>query len=262
MTDEFPVLIGICFDAEALWLGRNSANAERPVLLSHGAFAAKEGLDPLLALLERHRAKATFFVPGITAERYADAVRAIHGRGHEIASHTYSHRPVFGLSADQERSELVRGIEAVEQICGVRPVTWRSAAWEWSANTLDLLLSEGVTVSANFHDRIRPYRHEKNGKPVDLVELPVQWHLADAPFFGYGGDPQRRIASAAEAEAVWMEEFEASYDWPGAFFHLTLHVQLIGHPGRLKMLDRVLSRIRAKPNALIMTCKQLAAGVP
>lgn len=259
MSEIYPVVLGICLDAEAIWLGKNPANADRPVLLSNGTFAVREGLDPLLDLLDRHDARASFFVPGITAERHPEAVRRIAARGHELGSHTWGHRAVTGLTREEERSELLRGIEAVERAAGRRPVSWRSASWEWSAHTLDLLLEAGVAVSANFHDRIRPYRHSRDGRPLPLVELPVQWHLADAPFFLYGGDLQRRIRPAAEAEAVWMDEFEAGADWPGTFFHLTLHVQLIGHPGRLRMLDRVLTRIRSHPRARILTCEALAA---
>lgn len=262
MTQTYPVVIGIDFDAEASWIGKNPANASRPVLLSNGTFAVREGLVPLLDLLDHHRVHATFFVPGMTADRHPDAVRSIAARGHEVASHTYGHRAVAGLSREEERDQLVRGIEAVENVTGSRPVSWRSASWEWSDHTLDLLLDNGVTVSANFHDAIRPYRHMRDGVGLPLVELPVQWHLADAPFFLYGGDLQRRIRPAAEAEAVWMDEFEAGYDWPGTYFHLTLHVQLMGHPGRLRMLDRVLGRIRGHARARFLTCEQLATSIP
>ena len=60
---------------------------------------------------------------------------------------------------------------------------WRSPSWEWSDRTLDYLLEAGITISANYFDRVRPYRHVRDGKPLPLVELPVQWHLADAPYF-------------------------------------------------------------------------------
>ncbi|MCB1546687.1 MAG: polysaccharide deacetylase family protein [Hyphomicrobiaceae bacterium] len=261
MTGTFPVVIGICLDAEAIWLGRDGAAANRPVLLSHGAFAIREGLAPLLALLERHGARATVFVPGITAERYPDAVRRVAEAGHEIGSHGHGHKPVIGVPRDEERRELLGGIDAIEAVLGRRVTAWRSPSWEWSANTLDLLLEAGVTVSTSFHDRLRPYRHEKNGLPVAVVELPVQWHLADAPYFMYGGQIGRVIRPAADAQAVWEEEFSGLYAVPGAFYHLTLHVQLIGHPGRLAMLDRHLAFIRGHERARFLTSSELAATV-
>ena len=38
-------------------------------------------------------------------------------------------------------------------------------------------------------------------------------------------------------------------------------VQLIGHPGRLRMLDRLLEYMRGKPRARFMTCEAVAATV-
>jgi peptidoglycan-N-acetylglucosamine deacetylase len=261
MSDIFPVVFGICLDAEAIWVGRAPENLKRPVLLSHGAFAIHEGLAPLLALLDRSGIKASFFIPGMTADRYPDAVRDIHRRGHELGSHGHGHRPIAALNADEERDELVRGIDSLHKISGVRPTAWRSPSWEWSDRTLDLLLETGVEVSANFHDRARPYRHQRDGKPLPLVELPVQWHLADAPYFMYGGQLGRVIRTAREVEQLWQEEFSGLYEWPGAFFHLTLHVQLIGHPGRLAMLKRFIGFIRKHPRVKFMRCDELAATV-
>jgi len=85
MATDFPVVFGICLDAEASWLGRKPENAQRPVLLSHGTYAIREGLAPLLALLQENGIKATFFVPGVTAERYPQAVKDIARHGHEYA---------------------------------------------------------------------------------------------------------------------------------------------------------------------------------
>lgn len=261
MSEPFPVVFGICLDAEALWSGRAPENASRPVLLSNGTYAIHEGLKPLLKLLEDENITATFSIPGITADRYPDAVREIHRRGHEIGSHGHGHKPIPTLSADEEKSELVRGMESLAAITGAMPTIWRSPSWEWSARTLDLILAHGVTISTNFHDRSRPYRHMKDGRPTALVELPVQWHLADAPFFSYGGQIGRVIRPARDAETVWQDEFDGLSDWPGAFYHLTLHVQLIGHPGRLKMLARHIAHIKKNPRARFMTSGEIAATV-
>ncbi|MEW6121723.1 MAG: polysaccharide deacetylase family protein [Pseudomonadota bacterium] len=261
MSDIFPVVFGICVDAEAAWIGRDPKNATRPVLLSNGTFGIYEGLPALLDLLDEKGVKASFFVPGLATERHPDAIREVAKRGHEVGSHGMNHRAVSGLSEAEERSELVGGIEALEKVLGTRPTAWRSAGWDWSERTLDLVLDEGVTVSTNFHDRARPYRHMKDGVPVPLVEVPVQWHLADAPFFTYGGQVGRVIRPAGEVQTIWEDEFEGLYEWPGAFYHLTLHVELIGHPGRLKMLARHIDTLKARSRTRFMTASELAETV-
>lgn len=261
-AESFPVVFGICLDAEAIWLGINAENARRPAQLSHGAYEIREGLTPLLAALDRNNVPATFFAPGITADRYPDAIRQIRDAGHELGAHNYLHRSPVGLSVDEERTELVRGIESIERIAGTRPVTWRSPSWDWTEATLDLLLAEGIAVSTNFHDRAGPYRHMRDDTALPLVELPVQWHLADAPYFIHGGRMERVVRTAAEVEQLWTEEFLGHYDWPGAFFHLTLHVQLIAQPGRLRMLERFIRSMAEFPRVRFMTSADVARTVP
>lgn len=261
MNNDFPVVFGICLDAEAIWLGINPENARRPAHLSHGSFEIHEGLAPMLDLLDAHGIRCTFFIPGITAARYPDAVREIFRRGHELGSHGWSHRSIVGMAPEEELEELVRGIDVLEQLSGVRPVTWRSPSWDWSEHTLDFLLDQGVEISTNFHDRLGPYRHQRDGQPLPLVELPVQWHLADAPYFIHGGRMERVIRTAQEVEQLWTEEFDGLYDWPNAFFHLTLHIQLICHPGRLKMLDRLIRHMKSRPRTRFMRSDELAATV-
>ncbi|WP_346891191.1 polysaccharide deacetylase family protein [uncultured Roseibium sp.] len=257
----FPIVLGICLDAEAIWLGIDPENAGRPSLLSHGTYAVLEGLPPLLDLLDRHDVSTTFFVPGITADRYPDAVAEIHRRGHEIGGHGHRHLSPTRLSRAEERDELVRGNDSIANIINERPVTWRSPSWEWSEHTLDLMMEDGITVSTNFHDRAGPYRHTRDGQALPLVELPVQWHLADAPYFMHGGRMERVIRTASEVESLWQEEFLGHYDWPGAFFHLTLHVQLIAQPGRLMMLDRLLTYMKRYSRSRFMHSREVAATV-
>jgi peptidoglycan/xylan/chitin deacetylase (PgdA/CDA1 family) len=261
MSEHFPVCIGIDVDGEAVWIGRATENAKRPVMLSHGAFEFQEGLPLLLDLLAKFKIKASFYVPGMVAEKYPEAIGNLKKLGHEVGSHGYAHRAIPSLSPEEEKSELVRGIDAVGAAIGERPTLWRSPSWEWSDKTMQLLLDEGITVSANFHDRLRPYRHMKNGNPVPLVEIPVQWHLADAPFFSYGGQVGRIVRTAQDAQTVWQDEFDGLYETPGTFYHLTLHVQLIAHPGRLRMLARHLEHIRSHARVRFMTAGELANTV-
>lgn len=258
---RFPVVFGTCLDAEAIWLGKGPENAAKPVLLSHGAYEIREGLMALLDLFDAHAVKGTFFVPGISGEKYPDAVRLIAARGHEIAGHGHRHLSPAILEAGAERNELQIGQDTLERITGQRPVTWRSPSWEFSAHTINFLLDERISVSTNFHDSTKPYRHMRAGKPLALVELPVEWHLADATFFLHGGTPGRQIWPPLLIEEMWKEDFRGLYERDGSFFHLTLHIQLIAHPGRLRMLDRLIRFIKEHPDAYFTRCDHLAATI-
>ena len=80
-------------------------------------------------LLDELGAKATFFVLGITAERYPDLVQELAARGHEPASHGYAHARVHEQEPDEFRRDVERGVELVERLAGRRPVAYRAPAF-------------------------------------------------------------------------------------------------------------------------------------
>ncbi|MCX4582403.1 bifunctional polysaccharide deacetylase/glycosyltransferase family 2 protein [Streptomyces sp. NBC_01481] len=61
---------------------------------------------PLLDVLKKHHAKATFFLSGTQVAAHPDLVRRIHGEGHEIGSHTYTDANLAQVSAARARLEL------------------------------------------------------------------------------------------------------------------------------------------------------------
>ncbi len=179
INDPFPVCLTFDLDAEAGVVGRDAANADRPVALSMGRYGPTTGLQYILDLLDKHEVKATFFVPGWTADNHTDAVARCAKRGHEIAHHGYHHVPPTSFAnAEEEREEIERGIQAIEQAAGVRPTGYRAPAWELSPHTLGLLAALGFAYSSNMMDADGPYEHELNGD-AKLRELPVSWTLDD-----------------------------------------------------------------------------------
>jgi peptidoglycan/xylan/chitin deacetylase (PgdA/CDA1 family) len=244
------------FDAEEVWIGEDPANAERPGVLSQGTYGAKVAVPLILALLERHGLKATFFVPGRVGERHPERVREIVAAGHEVGLHGYTHTSPANLSRDAEEAELVKARGILEDL-GADPVGYRSPSWEFSEHTVELLAEHGLTYSSNFMDDIRPYRHAGSG----LVELPVQWILDDAPHFWFSGaDWTKKISTTAEVESIWREEFEGIRRLGGSFV-LTMHPQIIGRPGRLAFLDRFVAWMTGHDEVRVTTCAEIAAGV-
>ncbi|KWX05146.1 polysaccharide deacetylase [Carbonactinospora thermoautotrophica] len=62
----------------------------------------------ILQVLDQYRAHATFFVIGQQADRYGALVRREHAAGHGIGNHTWSHRPLQGVSYARFRQEVLR----------------------------------------------------------------------------------------------------------------------------------------------------------
>jgi peptidoglycan-N-acetylglucosamine deacetylase len=83
---------------------------------------------PILRILERYDARATFFVVGAEARRHPRLVRAIARRGHELANHTFSHSDLATLSPAKRRRELARTQRLITRIAGVTPCYMRPPA--------------------------------------------------------------------------------------------------------------------------------------
>ena len=72
-----------------------------PKTLSLGQYGMSHGLPRILDLFDEFKIKATFFVPGKTAEVYPEAVKEIADRGHEIACHGYEYENLSLFSYEE-----------------------------------------------------------------------------------------------------------------------------------------------------------------
>jgi peptidoglycan/xylan/chitin deacetylase (PgdA/CDA1 family) len=245
------------FDAEEVWIADDPANADRPGALSQGRYGAKVGVPRVLDLLEQHGIRATFFIPARNAERYPDRVRQIAEAGHEIAHHGYTHSSPTGMTRDQEEEELTKGLSILREFSD-EVVGYRSPAWDFSANTLDLLQRHGFRYSSNFMDDLVPYRHEG----TSIVELPVQWTLDDAAHFWFDGSSWlKKISTASEVKEIWNSEFLGIRKLGGCCV-FTMHPQVIGRPYRLAFLDELMGFVKGHEDVWIATCGEIAARVP
>jgi peptidoglycan/xylan/chitin deacetylase (PgdA/CDA1 family) len=88
-----------------VWRGSEQASLPGRVALTFDDGPSELTLE-YLAALERLGVRATFFVLGRMCRLYPELVKEIAERGHELASHGYSHRRFTRLSDAQLRSEL------------------------------------------------------------------------------------------------------------------------------------------------------------
>jgi polysaccharide deacetylase family protein (PEP-CTERM system associated) len=137
----------------------------------------------LLDLFSRHNVSATFFVLGWVAERYPDLVREVEARGHEIASHGYSHKLITHMEADEFKADLHRSLEVLGGIARSPIRGFRAPSFSVTNRTMwatDILRDAGIHYDSSvfpigFHPDygigtapLSPYRHS-NG----LLELPM-----------------------------------------------------------------------------------------
>jgi peptidoglycan/xylan/chitin deacetylase (PgdA/CDA1 family) len=247
-------------DAESAILAMGPAYAGRLSTMSHQAYGPKVGVPRILQLLERHHLRATFFIPGLTADRYPGVVEKIAAAGHEIGHHGYSHVPFHSLSQDRERQELERGLAALERITGTLPRGFRAPWWELTERTPALLAEYGFEFDSSLMDDDRPYLLD-TGRGL-LAELPVHWMLDDWEQYAFLPEPNigSVIESPAKALELWRLELDALVDDEGLFI-LTCHPFISGRPSRVRALDQLIEHARARRDVWFASLGEIAAYV-
>jgi peptidoglycan/xylan/chitin deacetylase (PgdA/CDA1 family) len=253
--------LGFDMDAEAVVLTAGRANASRLSVMSHQAYGPLTGMPRILAMLERHALRATFFCPGYTAERYPDLVRRVVDAGHEVAHHGYLHEAVQGMTPAQEAEILDRGLEALERTAGVRPVGYRAPMWETTYATAGLLLDRGFLYDSSLMDCDVPYELAEGVGPEarSLVEIPVSWSLDDWEQYAYLPDVfgSGLIEDPAKSLSMWSAEL-AEMHAAGCCFALTSHPFLTGRLGRLRALEQLVEIMTSLPDLWVATAGEVA----
>lgn len=170
------------------------ANVIKPAQWGDWPSTVERNTCRLLELFDEFQIKATFFVLGWVAERHDALIREIASRGHEVASHGYSHQLVFKQTPDEFRRETDRSKKLLEDITQ-QPITgYRAASYSITRQSLwaiDILAELGFSWDSSifpvYHDRYgipdspkQPYRIAA-AQGNSLLEFP----LTTAQVLGY-----------------------------------------------------------------------------
>lgn len=163
------VLLGIDFEDWDQLMARRYANPgwDRP------SRALERQTAVLLDLLDELRARATFFVLGMSGRHHPDLLTEVAARGHELASHGYDHRPIAVHTAATLADDLARGREVVESAGAPPPQGYRAPGFSLGREqtwALPVIRAAGFRYESSLYDsplvrgRLRPaaaspYRH-------------------------------------------------------------------------------------------------------
>ncbi|BCW50708.1 polysaccharide deacetylase [Arthrobacter sp. StoSoilB13] len=247
-------------DAESCTIAHDPSSTRRMSLMSHQSYGPTIAVPRLLQILDRQGIKGTFFIPGFTAESYPDVVGRIADGGHEIAHHGYLHEPMQGIDAATEASYLDRGLEALANVAGVRPVGYRAPWWELNWQSPALLADRGFLYDSSLLDGDAPYRMSvAEDDPRDIVEIPVDWALDDWEQYAFypGITGSGVIESPAKALEMWTLEAQAHHA-QGSCFVLTNHPFISGRPSRAVALEQLIERVKGLEGMWVTTLAEIA----
>ncbi|KAF9969095.1 chitin deacetylase [Actinomortierella ambigua] len=80
--------------------------------------------DQLLTILDKHQIKVTFFIIGSNIGKspaYPALLKKVHDKGHQLASHTFSHSNLDNMDNASRVSEINRTSDLIFQAAGVHP---------------------------------------------------------------------------------------------------------------------------------------------
>ena len=145
----------------------------------------ERNMEAVLGLLAETGTKATFFVTGTVAGGRPDLVRRWADAGHEIASHGQAHVPLWLMTPQTLKAELVRVKAALEDASGRAVGGFRapifSIRWDtmWA---LDVLREAGFTYDSSIVPvRMRRYGVAGFAPAPALYLLPSGGELVEIP---------------------------------------------------------------------------------
>jgi polysaccharide deacetylase family protein (PEP-CTERM system associated) len=173
-------------------------------------------VEDVLDLLDEVAVRATFFVLGISIKNHPDVVSRIAARGHEVASHGWAHRRVYGQTPDEFRRDLAASVELIAELAGKRPVGYRAPAFSITRDAAwayEILAELGFCYDSSQYDSPRIARRIQ-GIPADfyrlvlpsgreLLEFPIAvWQLGGRSVPVGGGGYWRLLPTAVLLRAL------------------------------------------------------------
>lgn len=99
--------------------------------------------EKILQLLKASDARCTFFVVGKMAELHPELLRMMAASGHELASHSYTHRFMSELTVPEIEEELLRTETAIREITDKRIQYFRPPGGHYNARVREALANLG-----------------------------------------------------------------------------------------------------------------------
>ena len=114
----------------------------------------------ILEVLEKHNVKVTFFMTGYFIREFPEEVKAIYAAGHEIATHSNTHKHLADLSAYAVYEQITIPIREAEELLGVTPRLFRPPYGEYNKYITGISRAEGMQVvmwGPTYHDSTGKY---------------------------------------------------------------------------------------------------------
>jgi peptidoglycan/xylan/chitin deacetylase (PgdA/CDA1 family) len=228
-------------------------STEDPCIESHFEYGTRVGYWRIVELADAYRAPLTVSACGRAVERSPWLVQDAAQRGHEIAAHGYRWETHAGMPIEVERRNIVAAVDAIRSAVGRAPVGWHTRSVS-TANTRRLLVENGFVYDSDAYNDDTPC----------LVDVAGATHVV-LPYAFDTNDMQFQHTQRFDTGATFATYVCDAFDWlrregerAPRMLSIGLHLRMIGRPGRIGALERILEHIEREGGAWIATREQIA----
>jgi len=256
--NRIAVLFSFDADNETNTLSRGGT--PDPLLLSMEQYGARKGLQRILALLDRHKVPATFFIPAVSLQLAPEMAGLIKQSGrHEFAVHGWIHASVTGMTREQEKNIIRKSRDYLESQTGERPVGYRAPFGVYSENTHSILEELGFLYDSGLAADDSPHALTVNGEPIQLIELPGNVNFEDSVL-----DPMNTFTAGLVTPNDLLQTFKDGFDTlyeEGTMMLFILHPHISGRASRLGIYDKLIRYMKQHEGVWFATHRQAAEYV-
>lgn len=256
-----------CFDldSDTIWFNKLKTVPNGAQFLkgpSVGQYGPRRGADRILGLLKKYNVKATFFVPGIIAERNPELVRRMAAAGHEIGHHGLYHEPSYGDTVEKQMEIIRKSQEILERVAGRRAVGFRCTG-SLLPGTQKLLFGDPRTLYYSHGAACEvPEFIRVGGKETDVVNIPCRQEVDDYIQMTYNAYPPipaglPRIAAYEDVLSNFKDEVDGALRCHAAL-STAFHPQVSGSPGKSRILEQLLQYVTSNEEIWCTSCEEVA----
>ena len=201
-------------------------------------YGARAGFWRVARVLRERSWPTTVFAVGMALERTPAAAALMREAGWEVACHGHRWIDYFGHDEAAERADILACAQTITRMIGTAPVGWYTG--RMSANTRRLVAEHGgFLYDSDCYDDDLPHWVRVEERPVLVV--PYSLDVNDARM-ARGGD--------LPTADLWFDYARDAFDCLYAegtehprMLSIGLHSRLVGRPGRIGGLARLLDHI-------------------
>jgi allantoinase len=220
--------------------GEALANARNLNVESNFEYGSRVGFWEIMRVLRQRQVAATVYAVGMALERNPPVAAELAASGFEVACHGQRWIDYQFVPEAVERADILRNVEVVTSLIGRRPVGWYTGRPGPNTRRLVAELGGFLYDSDAYNDDL-PY-WVRVGEGFQLI-IPYSFDCNDSRLqrggdFGTGGDFFHYCSDAFD----WL--YRRGSEGNPRMLTIGLHGRIIGRPGRIGALDRLLDHIQ------------------